>query len=342
LPPLSSKVDNVTGYEIKVYAPNGEEVSYEGDSFIPDREGTYTITYTAKNGSAKVAEKSTLVTVLPQEAPKLTIKQNLDNTVWQYGKTYQLPSVLAVDNLTKDPYCEMKVFDSQGKEAKVSGGKITPTTGGFYTIQYTAWDDLGNKGETTARIYCTEETEISAFETPQLMSMFTMTDDNKNVVTWELSHNTDKAYTYANSEGSLKAHFDVAAKESWPGVNLMGSSFAHANLFDSEYDGIRFKFYLEGNISPRQDIWVFVYSDGDAASSNYVEARFNLNNTSEFGLNRWLEFSLFKEELAMKMNTNTGVSFDGKSIYRIRIWTVLEEEGDYLNMYLDNFEYFNE
>ena len=99
---------------------------------------------------------------------------------------------------------------------------------------------------------------------------------------------------------------------------------------------------MEGNVAPTQDIWVFVYSDADAASSNYVEARFNLKNTSEFGLNRWLEFSLFKEELAMKANANNGASFNGQSIYRIRIWTVLEEEGDYLNMYLDNFEYFKE
>lgn len=339
---LSDRMQNVTGYDVQVFAPNGEKVAYEGQSFIPMQTGTYTITYTANGEKGMVAQKSTLVTVLPAEAPQMTVKQNIENIVWQYGKTYRIPSVMVTDNVdTNLPY-EVTVKDGLGRVAQVKDGKITPSVGGFYTLDYIAYDEAGNKGQKSVSVYCTDENEISRFESPQLLTMFSAVDDNgeKNV-TWEMSYNMDSNYTYGNSKGSLRMHYDETSENSWPGIELKGDSMANANLYQSDVDGIRFKMYLTGNISAKQDVWVFVYSSADSASENFVEARFNLRTyLDDFGFNKWFEFSLNKEELATMKNANTGAVFEGEAIYRIKIWTMVEGEGKYMDMYLDDFEYF--
>ena len=340
--PLSQKAENVIRYDINVTDPFGTDVAFEGKSFIPTQVGNYLITYTAHGENGIVDQKSTLVTVLPALAPDITVKQDVNNIVWQYGKTYRIPSAMVLDNLDTELGYQVEVKDSLGQVAAVKDGKITPVIGGFYTLTYSSYDEAGNKGEKVEKIYCTAEQEISSFETPQLLTMFSASDDggDKNV-TWEMSYNTDKRYTYGNSEGSLKMHYEETAENSWPGVVLMGDSMAKSNLFESDMDGIRFKMYLTGNVTAKQDVFLFIYSKADPAAEGFVEARFNLRTYLDgFGLNQWLDVALDKDELATIVQNNTGATFDGQSIYRLKIWTLVNGEGKYLDMYLDDFEYF--
>lgn len=321
--PLSDKATNVSKYQITVKAPNGEEKICTEKSFLPETVGDYVIKYEAFNGESIVATKSTLLTVLTAEAPVITVKQNVENVIWTSGGSYTLPDVMVTDNLDINLPYEVSVKDSDGKALNMSGGKITVQKSGTHTITYTAKDNGGNKGEKTVEIYATAENEIAAFETEKLVSRFS------SVADCAISYNTDKKYTYANSSGSLKASFTKAASGTYPRVVLLGDKMPYPNLFETDYDGLRFKVYLTGNVDDlkKQDIYVFF-------ATQEKRKQVKLNACDDFGMNGWFEFSVDKETL------KTTFEFGETALTEMYIWTVLKGENERLDLYIDNVEYY--
>ena len=321
--PMTNKAENVSGYKITVTSPSGAETAYTDTEFTTQGAGNYIIRYDALNGEKTVVSKSTLLTVLPAQAPVITVKQNTANMIWSSGKTYALPDVALWDNLDETLSYDVQVTDSQQRNLAVQAGKITVLSKGIHTLSYKSTDTAGHTGEKILYIYATEANEISSFEVEQLMNRFSVEGN------CEISYNTDKTYTYASSDGSLKAHFEKAEKNTYPGVLLSGNNMPYKDLYATDYDGIRFKVYLTGNVKDisKQDIWVsFGNTDG-------VQARVKLNRVENFGMNRWLEFTMTKEELK-------GISeFGEKPLEYVKLWTILTGEEETLDMYVDNVEY---
>lgn len=346
---LSSKASNVDRYVITALGPDNTPLEITGNGFTPEDTGSYVITYKALDKEGKIIdEKSTLLTVVKSLPPVITVKENLNNVVWQYGKTFVVPKALVTDNVDSDLTYSVKVEDASGAEVPIVNNRITigGEESGYYKIIFTASDSAGNETTEEVMIYTTGKYEISAFETPSFMSKFQINDDNGDRnVTYSLSYNTDKDYTYGNSNGSLKAHFDTTAAQSWPGVVLLGDNMPVNNLFTSDFGGIKFNFMFDGTVSDNQSIWCFVYSDWDPASANFVEGRILLSEYAEgnYRKGEWLTLTLTKQMLSsfVTYHGDTPVSFNNKPIYRIKIWTMVEGENQAMDLYLDNFEYID-
>lgn len=323
--PLSDKATNVSEYKITVTSPSGEEKIYTENAFKPETAGSYVIKYEALNGATMVATKSTLLTVLKAEAPKLTVKQNVENVIWTRGGSYALPDVMVTDNLDIDLPYEVGVKDESGRALPITGGKVTVRESGTHTVTYTATDAAGNTGEKSVEIYATAENEIACFETEKLVSRFS------TVANCSISYNTDKAYTYAISNGSLKARFVKADSGAYPRVVLSGDKMPYPNLFETDYDGLRFQAYLTGNVDDiaKQDIYVFF-------ATAEKRKQIKLNACEDFGMNRWFEFSIDKETL------KTEFEFGESPLTELYVWTVLNGENEVLDMYIDDMEYYKD
>lgn len=343
--PQSSKPTNVSGYEITVLAPSGQEVSHDGISFTPNRAGDYVITYDAldKNGEVFLS-KSTLLTVLPAQAPDLTIKQYTDTLIWNYGNQYILPSAQVFDNVDVGLGYQLKVTDENGQLVRTTDGKITPEKGGFYTLTYSATDSAGHTGEEVLRIFATGEGEISSFEVEELMNLFEGSDDNSKTEdngVFETSYNTDKAYTYDGSNGSLKFHCEQISGTQYPAIVINGANLAHTKLSETEYDGISFQLYFEGNAN--------LTSGGESVFMLYVrsadgkQVAMNLKNAlTGFGTDRWIECKLTRSWLENAIMSGTQEKFGTRDIAQIRIMTMIKGDGEYLDTYLDDMKYFKD
>ena len=322
--PMTSKAENVSAYTVTVTNPQGVETVQTGKSFTPEDAGSYIIRYDALNGGKIVLSKSTLLTVLPSQSPVITVKQNTDNIIWTCGETYTLPDVAVWDNLDEYLTYTVQVTDPQQKNLTIQNKKVTVLSSGWHVLSYTATDSAGNAGIKTVNIYATAENEIATFETEQLINRFSVEGN------CTISYNTDQAYVYGNSKGSLKAHFEKAESNTYPGVLISGDALPYNDLYATDYDGLRFKVYLTGNVNSiaTQDIWVsFGNIDG-------IQARVKLNGVKGFGLNRWLEFSIEKETLKNISD------FGENPLAYIKLWTLLAGETETLDVYVDNVEYF--
>lgn len=341
--PQSTKPTNVSGYEITVIGPDGKEITHDGFGFKPSRAGDYIITYDALDKQGEVfLSKNTLLTVVPAQAPDITIKQFTDTLVWNYGVEYILPSAQVRDNFDTDLDYELTVTDEDGQTVRTLDGKIVPQKGGFYTLTYTATDSVGNIGEEKLRIFATDKGEISSFEVENLMNMFEASDDNSKQEdngVYSMSYNTDKAYTYGGSEGSLKFHCEQISGAQYPAIVINGSNLAHKNLSETDYDGISFKLYFEGNAN--------LTFGGESVFMLYVrtsdgkQVAMNLKNTVVgFGTDKWIECKLTKTWLENAILSGTQEKFGSREIAQIRIMTMITGDGEYLDTYLDDMFYF--
>lgn len=121
---------------------DGKQVALTDNGFTPDKVGTYTVAYYAKDEYGQQALETFDIEIKGDtEKPVIEVDFTLENV--SVGQEITLPAATATDNA--DGNISVTVSVTFGDtEVTVDGGKFTPTEAGIYTVTYTATDASGN------------------------------------------------------------------------------------------------------------------------------------------------------------------------------------------------------
>src|SRR5690625_647783 len=182
--------------DLRVTDEKGKEVSVE--EFSTEKDGTYTLTYSAEDSYGNEAEELVItLVVLPYvdtEAP--VIKYDGDERLEiEYGQKFEVPEVKVTDNVDEDLKATITIHDSD--DSIVKAKDIDTTIPATYTVTYEAEDKAGNKAEpviitievlpyedtTPPVIHYDGEKELEiSYGKPFVLPTVTVTDDfDKNV-----------------------------------------------------------------------------------------------------------------------------------------------------------------
>lgn len=118
------------GVSAKDAKGNPVEVKLSGN-YDTTEAGKYTLTYTAKDKWGNTATKTTTLTVIKDEAPKIT--GVVDQTIEKYDKFDPLEGVEVTDDNDKDIKSKLKVT-----------GEVNNKVAGEYTLSYSVTDSANN------------------------------------------------------------------------------------------------------------------------------------------------------------------------------------------------------
>lgn len=126
---------------------NGQykDVSVINNTFTPQKAGTYTVKYTARDHSNNVATKNiNVVAVGDTQAMTATLDTNVVNEL--IFTKIQLPTVdeVHVSGGSGKPFIERKLYDANHNEIEIIDDLFTPQKAGVYTVNYIATDYIGN------------------------------------------------------------------------------------------------------------------------------------------------------------------------------------------------------
>lgn len=150
--PEAAATDNTDGevpVSVAVTGPNGESVTVTNHTFVPETEGSYTVTYTA---SDKAGNKEELIfsisvsakTEADTEKPQITIDGEVPKT-GIVNTAIKLPGATAADNIDGQVPVEIAVLNPDGDKVSLDSNTFVPKTAGNYTVTYTASDKAGNE-----------------------------------------------------------------------------------------------------------------------------------------------------------------------------------------------------
>ena len=123
-------------------------VSVSGGSFVPDRTGTYTIVYTAKDGFGNTAVKTLFVQAV-KTVPDIAIIPPFVSSDVELGTYVEVPEPLVSGGSGKIRIETAVVFD--GERTVISGG-FRPENEGEYTVEFTATDYIGKTKSATLNV----------------------------------------------------------------------------------------------------------------------------------------------------------------------------------------------
>ena len=143
--------------------------------FIPKEEGTYTITYTAKDHSNNYAEK-TVDVIATNDSQEMTITLDKTSISQELYSVVELPSINEVKTKISGgsgkPTVERFVFDKDGYPLEVEGDSFVPTEIGEYIAVYQATDYIDNEAIATLTINVTDPGKpvfIEEFNLPKIL-----------------------------------------------------------------------------------------------------------------------------------------------------------------------------
>ncbi len=122
--------DPMEGISAKDARGNSLEVKLSGD-FNLEQAGKYTLTYTATDKWGNVAEETTVLTVIKDEAPVIT--GVVDQTIEKYDEFDPLAGVEVTDDNDKDIKSKLKVT-----------GEVNNKVAGEYKLSYSVTDSANN------------------------------------------------------------------------------------------------------------------------------------------------------------------------------------------------------
>lgn len=120
-------------------------------SFVPDRTGTYTIIYTAKDGFGNIAQKLLFVQAV-KTVPEILITPPSVLSSVELGTYVEIPEPIVNGGSGKINIETAVVF---GGERTVINGGFRPETEGEYTIEFIATDYIGKTQSATLTIAAT-------------------------------------------------------------------------------------------------------------------------------------------------------------------------------------------
>ena len=122
-----------------------KDISVINNSFTPKQAGSYLVTYTARDHSNNVTNKTmTVVALNDAQSMSITLDQtSMTNTVYS---EFVLPSVseVQVEGGSGKPTVERHIMNSRNEEIVIIGDTFIPTEVGIYNVFYTALDYIGN------------------------------------------------------------------------------------------------------------------------------------------------------------------------------------------------------
>ena len=219
---------------------DGEAFPVTDGSFTPDREGTYTVTYTASyRGRTFTASAEVKVGSF-----RVDLSASLDKT-GTAGVEYELPDEVLLDGTgtTVSDGVVWTIEVTLGESNyPVTGGKFTPDRAGEYTVTYTAAYN-GSEYSATATL----TVERTAAEANEIESF----NDPVSLDSVRLESGADFAETYlpagsdllpADAKGGVSFAIDDRQGGSWP--NLRFSSFRMTADAIRGYDTVVIPMYI--------------------------------------------------------------------------------------------------
>ena len=148
--PAATAYDDYAGEcetDIKVYygyfSGSPVSVGVKGGSFVPDREGDYAIVYSAKDGFGNSASEVVIVKAVEKIADvKVTLPENLPTEI-RLGSYLEFPAATATGGSGEIKLETTVIYGGERIAAKKG---FRPENAGEYTIEYTAVDYIGKKG----------------------------------------------------------------------------------------------------------------------------------------------------------------------------------------------------
>ena len=218
----------------------GEAVPVTDGSFTPDREGAYTVTYTASyRGRTFTASAEVKVGSFRVDLPA-----SLDKT-GTAGVEYELPDEVLLDGAgtTVSDGVVWTIEVTLGENTyPVTGGKFTPDRAGEYTVTYTA---AYNGSEYSASVTLTveraaaEANEIESFNDPVSLDSVRL-ESGDNFAETYLPAGSD--LLPADAKGGVSFAIDDRVGGSWP--NLHFSSFRMTADAIKGYDTVVIPMYI--------------------------------------------------------------------------------------------------
>lgn len=149
----------------KVTDPNGSDVKVTSDTFKAIKNGTYTVTYTAKIDGKEDKTFSYTLKAGNVTAPEFTVDGGKDYTA-KIGSTFKFAKINAIDSdADGKAYTYTKtltlngttIASGTGRDYETSSDAITLSESGKYTVTYTVTDEAGNKSSVVYSVTVTSE-----------------------------------------------------------------------------------------------------------------------------------------------------------------------------------------
>ena len=236
----------------------------DGNAFVPEKQGEYTVEFTATDYIGKTAKASFKFTAKAGDKPVFAQRVKLP-AIYISGGTYTLPEVYANDyssgSLAK-VLCDVKVKDGNGEKTYKAGDKFTPAVknnGDEIQIVYSA------KGESLAPAYV--PVIIGRNENTVYMTNYIYGKD----VTASIRDENGTRYNSGIEVSANKA----AEKAGWTFANALVAEGASVTLKTisgkGNYDGFEFKFADAADMDLSVSVYAKIAAKSVVANHNGKE-----------------------------------------------------------------------
>ena len=208
-------------------------VGSRGTKFLVSSSEVHTIHYYIEVGGPQLI-KSTTVTVSDSTGPSFSLPASADGMLVYKDKEVTLPDWTAKDPSGVNGDTIVSVTYNGSDVDLTEDGKFTPTQFGKYVVTYTAYDNVGNKGEVTFTIECKRMVEICDFDDASVANGYGYTASSSTYAEFS------EEFRYGDEGSSLKL----------TGVGVGQNDFVKVVAIPTYYD-----------LSGFDEIAVYVWSD---------------------------------------------------------------------------------
>ena len=134
-----------------------KDISIKNNTFTPKEEGTYKITYEAKDHSCNVAKKDINITTI-NDPQTMSLSLDTSSISKELYSKINLPSIddVIVTGGSGHASITRKLFDENNNEIVIEGDTFIPDSIGTYKVNYDATDYIGNTAKTVLNIEVTD------------------------------------------------------------------------------------------------------------------------------------------------------------------------------------------
>ncbi len=319
-------------YEVK--DSNGEKVSVLNGRFKVKEmgEAKYVITCYAEIEQEKYLTRTITLNVVDRAAPAIVTGTMPFAFV---GEEYVIDGVKVSDNTGETVTPTYKLFDAVGTEVPVTNGKFTPAAKGEYTLEITATDAAGNKGEKEVPVYVREpmgEYVLENFNDEYGLPVFSV-----------------KQAMLTEDDVVYHETFDPTPDDTENGDERVGVAEGNSVLSTSAAYGAHYYFKFDKNLAEIGDfeyIYVKAYIKSSIANYKPQVTLYTKNeplgagNGEKYNVNEWVEIRLTKEDIFAPDSTfaDPNEMRDGETPLDCFFRKMTSDAGYYL-FYIPNHEY---
>lgn len=210
--PLATANDETDGAVEVTVTVDGATVTKDtaGYIFTADEEGTYTVTYSAKDAANNEVKETITVTVsLDEVEPVITFAEGKqDSYTIVAGQVAILPLATATDNVDGEVELDVSVTSKGATVVKDDDGYLfTSSTAGEYKVSYYAIDEAENEAEEFITVIVTPVVAESALPEGASNDISVLEEGGTYVENFEKGYNgaLAKGFTYITETGKPQA-----------------------------------------------------------------------------------------------------------------------------------------